>query len=76
MIHEDGRLLEFERSEIGIHMGDTSGFALPLFRNLYKPDPISKLLNGQKRDEEILEIDMAIHWNNNKRIQISLNGKI
>lgn len=62
MIRNNGKHLEFGKGDIGIHMGDTSDVALLLFRNLDKPAPISKLLSGKKRDEEILDTDVVMSF--------------
>lgn len=62
MIRNNGKHLEFGKGDIGIHMGDTSDFALLLFRNLDKPAPIGKLLSGQKRNEEILDTDVVMSF--------------
>ena len=61
--------LEFGKGDIGIHMGDTTGTALLVFRNLKKPAPIGRLLNGSKaREMELLESDVVMSFSNTESI--------
>ena len=61
--------LEFGKGDIGIHMGDTTGAALLVFRNLKKPAPIGRLLNGSKaREMELLESDVVMSFSNTESI--------
>ena len=65
----DANHLEFGKGDIGIHMGDTSDVALLLFRNLDKPAPIGKVLNGKRRKEEkILDTDVMMSFSNAESI--------
>lgn len=69
MIRNEGRHLEFGKGDIGIHMGDTSDVALLVFRNLKKPAPIGRLLNGQRRaKDEILDSDVVMSFSNTESI--------
>ncbi len=69
MIRNEGKHLEFGKGDIGILMGDTSDVALLLLRNLDKPAPIGKLLNGQKRKEvKILDTDVVMSFSNTESI--------
>ena len=69
MIRNKGNHLEFGKGDIGILMGDTSDVALLLLRNLDKPAPIGKLLNGQKRKEvKILDTDVVMSFSNTESI--------
>jgi hypothetical protein len=69
LIRNEGKHLEFGKGDIGILMGDTSDVALLLLRNLDKPAPIGKLLNGQKRKEvKILDTDVVMSFSNTESI--------
>lgn len=61
--------LEFGTGDIGIHMGDTTDVALLVFRNLKKPAPIGRLLNGGKtREMELQTTDVVMSFSNTESI--------
>lgn len=61
--------LEFGKGDIGIHMGDTSDVALLVFRNLKKPAPIGRLLNGgEVREMELRNTDVVMSFSNTESI--------
>ncbi len=61
--------LEFGKGDIGIHMGDTTGAALLVFRNLKTPAPIGRMLNGSKtREMELLKSDVVMSFSNTESI--------
>ena len=61
--------LEFGKGDIGIHMGDTTGVALLVFRNLKKPAPIGRLLNGSEaREMELRKTDVVMSFSNTESI--------
>ena len=65
----DENRLEFGKGDIGIHMGDTTGAALLVFRNLKKPAPIGRLLNGIKaREMELQRSDVVMSFSNTESI--------
>ena len=65
----DANHLEFGNGDIGIHMGDTSDVALLVFRNLKKPAPIGRMLNGGKaREMELLNTDVVMSFTNTESI--------
>ena len=51
----DANHLEFENGDIGIHIGDASDVALLVFRNLKKPAPIGRQVDGKKQKDGIAE---------------------
>ena len=65
--------LEFGKGDIGIHMGDTTDIALLVFRNLKKPAPIGRLLNGGKaREMELRTTDVVMSFSNTESIDALL----
>lgn len=65
----DANHLEFGKGDIGIHMGDTTGVALLVFRNLKKPAPIGRLLNGSEaREMELRKTDVVMSFSNTESI--------
>lgn len=65
---EENRL-EFGKGDIGIHMGDTSDIALLVLRNLKKPAPIGRLLNGSEaREMELRKTDVVMSFSNTESI--------
>ncbi|MPN25634.1 hypothetical protein SDC9_173046 [bioreactor metagenome] len=74
MIRNEGRHLEFGKSDIGIQMGDTSNSVLLLFRNLDTPAPIGKPVNRQRRRAvEILDSDVVMSFSNTDSIDALMN---
>jgi len=65
----DANHLEFGKGDIGIHMGDTSDVALLIFRNLKKPAPIGRQLNGGRaREMELQKSDVVMSFSNTESI--------
>lgn len=65
----DENRLEFGKGDIGIHMGNTTGVALLVFRNLKKPAPIGRLLNGSEASEmELRTTDVVMSFSNTESI--------
>lgn len=65
MIKSNGRHIEFGKGDIGIHMSDTSGVALLVFRNLGHPLPVGHMVGGnEKRVVELRKSDVVMSFSN------------
>ena len=69
MIRNEGRHIAFGRGDIGIHMGVTSDVVMLMLRNLEKPFPVGKLVNGREpREVELLDTDVVMSFSNAESI--------